>query len=118
MPVVPGRAVPVAFSIAQAARDGEKAAVAAVAGARSLSHADQFLLFVTIGEWGGRDPLPEARATLAAIRREWARLRLAETPPEIQETDVNWAEEAQRHRQVQYMTPHGQPAGRIPWLQR
>jgi hypothetical protein len=91
MPPVANPAGVAAFGIAEAARDGAEAGVAAVGQARSLGHADQFLVYATIGDWGSRDPVPEAQATLAAIRREWGRLHLATTPPEIQETDIDWS---------------------------
>lgn len=91
MPPVGNPAGVVAFAIAEAARDGEEAALAAVRQARTLSEGDRFLVYVTIGGWESQEPLPEARATLTAIRREWGRLRLADTPPELQEADIDWA---------------------------
>jgi hypothetical protein len=81
----------------------------------------QYMLWLVLNEWQGRDHNQGARTILNALLREWRRLQLAVTPPEMVEPRIidrtQDGSRALRSGQAKYLTPYGQPAGRIPWLQ-
>jgi hypothetical protein len=77
----PDAATAVLFAIAEAARDGRDAAVAAVRGARKLKPREQLVVYGTLMGWRGRTFAP-AEGMLSAVIREWRKLKLATSPEE------------------------------------
>jgi hypothetical protein len=81
-------------AIAAAARDGEKAARAAVREAGQLTPWAQWQVYVTLGEWMGRDLHPDAAPLMNAIMREWQKHHLVVSQPEPEDLAVRTVNQA------------------------
>jgi hypothetical protein len=97
LPPVPTPAAEVVFGVAAAAREGQAAAVKALAAARALTEHDQWRVWLTLAEWQGRGDMHQAaQPVMLALMREWRRLALRGTPPDEPEyariTTVNQAD--------------------------
>jgi hypothetical protein len=94
LPPVPGPAAEVVFTVASRAREGQDAAVRALAGARTLTPWDQFRVQGVLREWQGRRDMHQAAQPIVmALLRESRRLGLQEAPPDepepVKVTTVN-----------------------------
>jgi hypothetical protein len=81
-------------AIAEAARDGERTARAAVGAAGQLDEHAQWRLFMTLQAWHSHDAHPQAQPLMRAILQEWARQGLAVTLPEPVEVPVRTLNQA------------------------
>jgi hypothetical protein len=97
----------VLYEVAEAARHGAEAAVAAVGAARELGAWDTWHLYCTLQAWRSQ-AIPAVTPVLRAVHAEWERLRLADAEPT--ETPLPVAPEPKRPK-VRYATRWGQPAG-------
>jgi hypothetical protein len=103
--------IAVLAEIAEGCRDGERAAVAAISGARKLSQWDQWHLYCELERWRTEArKLPAARSLMSSLVRSWERARgLADERPGYSELPE--LPDPPGPRVLEYPTKWGTPAG-------
>lgn len=105
-----GPFVLVLAEVLEAARGSERAALAALTGAKQLAEWDRWHLYADLRLLQGRATLPEARKLTGALTNRWERLRLTDSRPDYSES----GELPDPPQPDRYARPV--PAGRLPWV--